>query len=658
VLDALHLAMDTNFNADMLERAASNDKLPERLRKAAHVAQNLTPEERGAAMAYSQFFEEQGQMLSRVGALRHMLENYVPHIVDPESAPGQKFLGELRAGVFDTNFKYAKQRIHETMLEGAEKGIKYQLGIDRAFWDYHRRSTQSIASRAFIKELNGVTQQEGRPALVPGYNSIQPIVPAEYSKYPQIKEMLDADPALRKGLADSYMFRDNRGPLGPIADVSALQALGIPFDEKRILANDKARMDVSDYKHVEHPDFKQTVYVGEGPDGKPLFYKADLYAHPSIYGDLKNIYEASQFRTSQVRTAMLNVTAASKRALLKILPSGFHYQQEGLHSIGHGINPFKPDLWSGKTAREALNDDIIKRGLRAGLQLFDYDHSDAMEGIKGVKGFEKDFENHLFGKFIPGLKIETFKKQLGENLKIYKDKGYSEQRIYEMTAQQINNAYGMQNRLFTGRTKITQDLFRLLALAPDFLESRARFVGSAFRPGGRQQAMALMRLGMYMYGSARVLNAVSNGGDAKWNPKDAFTWHVKGHEFSMRSVITDAFFAATDLSAFAVARGALIPRAIYAEGQKAGTPKFMQGKTTSKVIEGVIRSFTPIVAQRPILAELRKQYEKKNGPSVAWETFAGLLEAIAGVREKEEQPESSGSRGPSGPHLPRMPRMR
>lgn len=658
VLDALHLAMDTNFDKDLLAKAASNEKLDARLRKAAHVAQNLTPEELGAAKAYSQFFEEQGQMLSRIGALRHMLENYVPHIVDPESVPGQKFMSELRAGVFDTNFKYAKQRIHETMLDGAQKGIKYQLGIDRAFWDYHRRSTQSIASRAFIKELNGVSQEDNRPALVPGYNTIQPILPAEYSKYPQIKEMLDAKPELKKGLADSYMFRDNRGPSGPIADVSTLEALGIKYNEKTLTENDKARLDVSDYKHVDHPDFKQTVYVGKGPDGKPVFYKADLYAHPAIYDHLKNIYEASQFRTNKVTQTALAVTAASKRLLLKVLPSGFHYSQEGLHSIGHGINPFKKDIWNGQTARASLNDPVVKRGLRSGLQLFDYDNADAMEGIKGVKGFEKDFENHLFGKFIPGLKIETFKKQVHENLEIYGKKGYSEDRIYEMTAQQINNAYGMQNRLFTGRTKFMQDLFRLTALAPDFLESRARFVGSAFRPGGRQQAMALMRLGLYMYGTARVLNAISNDGDAKWHPKDFFTWHVRGHEFSMRSVLTDAIFAATDPSAFLASRGALLPRAVFAEGQKAGTPKFLKDKQPSGVMQGLVRSLSPIVAQRPIMALMRKAYEQKNGPSIAWETFAGILEAVAGVKEKEETSDGSTRRsGPSGPHLPRMPRL-
>jgi hypothetical protein len=659
IIDAMHVGLDVGFDKDVLEKAANNQKLPEDLRKAAHIAQRLTPEERAAAEHYDSFFKETGEMLVKTGSLRHMLETYVPHLVDMKSDAGQKFMAELRAGVFDTNFKYARKRIHETMFEGAEKGVKYRLGIDGAIWDYHRRAVQATGSRAFLKELSDVIQEDQRPALVPGYNSIQPILPAEYSKYPAIKEILDASPKLRAELADAYMFKDNRGAQGPIMDAAFMDQLGIPYDENKLLANDKARMDVSDYKHVEHPSFKQTVYVGKGKDGKPVFYKADLYAHPAIYEDLKNIYEGSQFRTNKLGRAALAVTAASKRMLLKVLPSGFHYTQEGWHAVGHGVNPFKTDIWSGETVRKAVNDPIVRKGLRAGLQLWEYDYSDAMEGIKGVRGFEKDLNNHLFGKFVAGLKIETFKKQVAENLKIYRSKGYSEQRIYEMTAQQINNAYGMQNRLFTGRTKFMQDLFRLTALAPDFLESRARFVGGAMRPGGHRQRVALMRQFLYMYGAARALNALTNDGDAKWDPKDVFTWHFRGHEFSIRSVLTDAMFAATAPSDFLVTRGALFPKAIYEAGKEAGKPTFMKEKVRGGVTEGTIRNTVPIMLQRPTMALFRKFYEAKYGTSVAWEAFAGMLEAVLGIREREEQkPQSRGSGGLPGLPKTTLPRVR
>jgi hypothetical protein len=278
--------------------------------------------------------------------------------------------------------------------------------------------------------------------------------------------------------------------------------------------------------------------------------------------------------------------------------------------------------------------------MRNGLKLFDYFAGDKFgEGISGTQ--MAALRDHLFNKFVPGLKAELYPEALKRNMEKYSGKGWNEDQIHQLTAREVNAAFGMQDEIWSGRSKFMSDLLRLTALAPDFLESRARFVGQALRPGGAEQRRALLKQGLYMYAGARVLNALSNDGDAKWDPSDAFTWHIKGKTVTIRSVITDAQFAATDFGGFMATRGALIPRAFGEAYHEMRQPKFM--KTKGSMVEAAIRGQAPIMLQGLTSSLWQKYIEKKQGVSVAFETFKSIIESTFGAHVQSPPKPRSGT---------------
>jgi hypothetical protein len=218
-------------------------------------------------------------------------------------------------------------------------------------------------------------------------------------------------------------------------------------------------------------------------------------------------------------------------------------------------------------------------------------------------------------------------------METYNKKGWTEDQLHQLTAREVNNAFGMQNEIWSGRSKFMTDLLRLTFLAPDFLESRAKFVGQALRPGGKEQQRALLRQAVFMYAGARVLNALTNDGDAKWDATDAFAWHVKGHKVSIRSVITDAIFAATDPGGFIATRGALVPRAFGEAYHELKQPKFMKAK--GSMVEAAIRGQAPIMLQGLLSGLWKKYVEGNEKEDVAFDTFKSIIESTFGAHIQE-----------------------
>ena len=118
----------------------------------------------------------------------------------------------------------------------------------------------------------------------------------------------------------------------------------------------------------------------------------------------------------------------------------------------------------------------------------------------------------------------------------------SDEQILSKTAAQANSAFGGLNNILLERSKTTQDMARLIMLAPDFLEARGRFAGEALAKGGKnfgnEQRTALLLGAVTLYTVARVLNKAVDD-QFHFEPENLFSMVYKGQAYSLRTVQGD-----------------------------------------------------------------------------------------------------------------------
>jgi hypothetical protein len=167
----------------------------------------------------------------------------------------------------------------------------------------------------------------------------------------------------------------------------------------------------------------------------------------------------------------------------------------------------------------------------------------------GVGAMMERYGNYLFTDYIPRLKMAMAKEALRRNTERYAGK-LSTDQILEKTANQSNAAFGELNYKMMGRNPTVQDALQLMALAPDFLEARARFLGQALKPGGAEQAAALVRGAIGMQVASMIVNGMVGDKDAWKNWHKPFTVTIHGRDYTLRSVPGDLIHLLTDPRSF------------------------------------------------------------------------------------------------------------
>ncbi|MGC1687297.1 MAG: hypothetical protein WA734_16850, partial [Candidatus Acidiferrales bacterium] len=305
--------------------------------------------------------------------------------------------------------------------------------------------------------------------------------------------------------------------------------------------------ETGDYKTVDHPSLRKWKWAAQDVDGTPMYVQGDLAVHPEAYQHLKNVLSSSALQANPITRAILKGQGTLKSTMLSV--SSFHQAQIGTHAVGHWVNPADvPEInW----------DDPRQQGLiKGGMQVVNHHALEEFsEGVGGT-GLIKytpfigpklaDYQQYLFGDYIPRLKMKMGMAALERNRERYPE--LSETQLNELTAAQANAAFGELNYKMLGRNPTFQDVMRVVLLAPDFLEARARFAGQAVKPYGKEQAVALIRIGGILYGGARVMNMLFNDGDPKWDKP--FSVVVGKHEFSIRSIPGDIYHLATNPRSF------------------------------------------------------------------------------------------------------------
>lgn len=161
-----------------------------------------------------------------------------------------------------------------------------------------------------------------------------------------------------------------------------------------------------------------------------------------------------------------------------------------------GKNPFSAVvdsvIWNSKPSSalhyienvvpKEVTDGLLKAGLSISRSVDDAGYGFKPRGgdslyAKGVNWFDKMFSEAAFDKVLPAHKLKIGWETYQNALK----KGATQDEAFKIAAQVSNEVFGGINTSALGRSKDMQNLFRTLALAPDWLESNVRIAG---RTGG------------------------------------------------------------------------------------------------------------------------------------------------------------------------------
>jgi hypothetical protein len=475
-------------------------------------AMNLTGDEKLFAENVRNYFDSKLQQGIDAGLLEQGLTDYVNQIWDKDNAVTNKFKTDIAYGRLQPNPMFIRKRLMEDYFMGEQLGLNPRAkDIGYLITAYDQSINKAIAAREFIKSLSDTDAKDGRPNV------------GTSGAGKQIEGAVDEK--------SPYLIRP--------------RIKGEEFD---------------DYKVIDHPSLRKWKWVGSDESGNPILMQGDLLVHPEVFENLNNMLKTSALRQNPIGRSALNVIATLKGTLLSL--SGFHQTQVGLHAIFHGVNPFNTlDIDFSNPFHRAMAEHGLIVSDYKNMELF---HEGITSGgligkIPGIGTLTQKYTDWLFTDYIPRLKMKMAEEAYRRNTDRYTGKMTDEQ-IMGITADQSNAAFGELNYAKLGRNPTTQDAMRLILLAPDFFEARARFVGQAMRPYAgttnlmksitpNEQAMAaVIRGGLGLYVGARIVNALLNDGDT--HTDKPFSVIINDHEFQLRSIPGDVFHLIDDPNSF------------------------------------------------------------------------------------------------------------
>lgn len=592
-------------DANVLRQRATQSTNP-KLRAGYEAALNLTPEEIGVARDVKQAFDALGTRGEVNDVISNFRENYAPQIWDlgKNRAP----MGSART--LKDRFKFSKARTFDSFFEGEQAGFSPKTkDISDLLPVYLHEMNNVIAARQLVSELADNVAKDGRPLVAP------------------------------------------RGA-GHVVE----NAAGEP---KATLINPRVGdVDTMDYKVMEgQPALSGWRWMSKDSAGNPVMLKGDLAVHPEVYSRMKAALGKSAIR-EWYDAPPVSQGAALPKAIVKLLDKSnseakrtmlgffapFHQVQEGTHAVGHRVNPFrakegglidkatggllpgtlkmpKIDLVGNKAQADAARNGLMLLPDRASANQFmeGFRHSGLVSKIPGIGKLADAYSSYLFSEYIPGLKYLTYDAILGRNRKVYADDLASgkvtESDVKVLSAEQANAAYGHLNYADIGRDPTIQHIAQTFALAPDFLEARARFTGQSIKgltgaKVGREQLLALGSLAVAQAVGAWIA-AKTTGGE--WDGKRPFEFRKGDRTYTLRSVPEDIMRLAADPLAFGHARLSLIGKASlqYPTGVNWRGQKVTPLETTKEL------------ATYPIPLTVKSFLGIGNTPLTEWEQLAG-----------------------------------
>lgn len=338
------------------------------------------------------------------------------------------------------------------------------------------------------------------------------------------------------------------------------------------------------YRAIDHFALRAWKVAFKTGDGKAVIVKGDFLVHPDFVDALKNELDAGGFMDSANKDwagKLFFVNAWLKAS--KLAWPFFHLVHVGTHSIWHWHSPFLGDF--KLDPNDPAQRDAVLAGLEMGGSGGRWEFDDALFGPRGafgsipVVGEEMSkVTDWMFRDWIPRLSMHGYLKIRKKNSQQYgadilakhrerlaKDAGLSdaeraaeavraaEIELSELSARQVNAAFGLLNYRLMGRRKLLHQFMRLTMLAPQFLEARVRVFAQAMTPHGGEQRRMLLRSAVILWVSSRLLNWLFDD-DPHWEAENAFNVVVKGRSYSLRSILGDAVHLVHDPASFTAGR--------------------------------------------------------------------------------------------------------
>lgn len=478
-------------------------------------ALNLTPEEIQVANDARAAYAALGHRGQAYDVLRTFKDNYVTQIWNL----GKSALG-LGGRTLKERFRFSRASTFPTFFDGEQAGyVPKTKAIGQLLPVYLHEMNTVIAARQLVAQMarpNSVAS-DGRPLLSP------------------------------------------RGVGVPINDP-------ITGDRETTLVFPKAAHgNTQDYRVMANqPALQDWRWAATDPQsGATTFLKSDLAVHPEAFARLQSVLGRSAIRDwySTKTSALAEIpkvlargldaaNAITKQTMLG-LASPFHQVQEGTHAIGHRVNPFfnipKIDLVGDRGQMDAARHGLMLLPDRAseGQFMEGFKVSGLVSRIPGIGPVADWYSNYLFKEYIPGLKYKTYEAILARNQKVYADalsRGtVSLADVKTLSAEQANAAYGHLNYADLGRNPTIQHLAQTFALAPDFWEARARFLGQSIvgLTGAKVGREQLIALGALALGQAATAYTMAKATGGEWDPKRPFEFTNGPRRYTVRSVPED-----------------------------------------------------------------------------------------------------------------------
>jgi len=484
------------------------------------------------------YFDSRLEQAQEAGVINQGVENYIHRIWDRSSKIGKRATSEAASGMLQGNPKLARQRVFDSFFEGEQLGYTPKdKRVGYLLTAYEISLNEAIATRSLIKQLTKGTATDGKPLVVTASAGV-PVTAHEF---------VVGKPGTTGKLYKTRTAAEQAKKPGQTI---------VEREKDSFIVKPKSKgAEAVDYRVIDHPALRGWKWVG-AIDGKNILVQGDFLVHPEIYKHLKNNLRSSRVRDFDIAgyhvgKILLDANQELKSTLLTA--SFFHQGQEALHGMGHKVSPFGGSVLDLNNPTQAA---LVKHSLmvyshNAMANFADGLHASGLVSkIPGVGRYAVQYGNYLFGKYIPELKMKMALDAFERNTARYSSKLNPDQ-ILKLTAEQANAAFGEMNYAAMGRSKTIQDVMRLIVLAPDFLEARAKFVGQALKPHGREQLAALVRLSAGLAIVAQTTNQLVNG-EMDWSKP--FSVKINSKYYTLPSVPGDLMHFIADSRGFAYNR--------------------------------------------------------------------------------------------------------
>jgi len=537
---AIAVWLDAGGNEDLL-RSQAMFGLPDRFKAVWRTALNLTDEEKQLGRQIERDFQEKLEDGLNMGLLKRGREDYgVPQLwklppksdqaYDPGGLKGPKATARSPGARLDPRDPFfALERKSPSYFDGImHGGIPEDLDVGNLVGRYNAEFHDAAADRGVIKSLKDAAAADGRPVT-----------------------MISGGARIEAGAEGARTF----------------------FVDSKWRPQEAVTADGRPYRVINHWALRDWKFASQDAQGNPIIVHGDFLVHPDHYEFLKNELMGSDLRNQETNAGKVGSAALKGAAWLKaskFASATFHWATLAEHSMFHAFAGQPSEaraslLWPSTRGvelnplKDARLAGLMRHGMELGFggqrELFEEgfgSHGGLWSHVPGLGEAMARMTDFVMGDYLPRIKAKTAAVVLDSNLERYRGK-LSEDRIYELTARQMNAAFGGQDWRLMGTNKTLLDLVRLGVVTPDFTLSRSKVIGQAFKPYNAEQRYFLLAQAVGVYTAARVLNYLFNS-DPHWEPGLADSVVYGGRAWKARFLVSDTANFVQDPFGFASGR--------------------------------------------------------------------------------------------------------